>query len=43
MRPLQDYLKLQTRFKAISAEQVRAMQERIDRKWENYRQQFGAE
>ena len=39
-RPVRDYLSLQTRFKALTEEQIDTMQERIDRKWENYRSQF---
>ena len=37
------YLRLQTRFSALSAEQISSMQERIDLKWAGYRQEFGAE
>ena len=40
LRPVQDYLNMQTRFKAISGEQIVAMQQRIDLKWEKYRQEF---
>ena len=40
LRPVQDYLNMQTRFKAISGEQILAMQQRIDLKWEKYRQEF---
>jgi pyruvate ferredoxin oxidoreductase beta subunit len=39
LRPVQDYLRMQTRFKALSDEQISKMQERIDRKWETYRQE----
>ena len=42
LRPVSDYLKLQTRFKALSEDQVVAMQKRIDLKWEKYRQEFNA-
>jgi len=40
LRPVQDYLSMQTRFKALSEEQIASMQERIDRKWEAYREEF---
>jgi pyruvate ferredoxin oxidoreductase beta subunit len=40
LRPVQDYLNMQTRFRAISGEQIVAMQQRIDLKWEKYRQEF---
>jgi len=40
-RPINDYLAMQVRFRALSAEQVRAMQQRVDRKWEDYRREFG--
>jgi len=43
LRPVQDYLSMQTRFKALSEEQIVSMQERIDRKWEAYRQEFSTE
>jgi len=43
LRPVQDYLQMQTRFKALSEEQIVAMQHRIDRKWEAYRQEFTTE
>ncbi len=39
LRPVQDYLQMQTRFKALSKEQISTMQEKIDRKWEAYRQE----
>jgi pyruvate ferredoxin oxidoreductase beta subunit len=39
LRPVQDYLQMQTRFKALSEEQISTMQEKIDRKWEAYRQE----
>ncbi len=42
LRPVQDYLNMQTRFKALSKEQIAAMQERIDQKWEGYREEFAA-
>lgn len=38
--PVRDYLKIQVRFKALSEEQVAGIQERVDRKWEEYRRQF---
>lgn len=38
---VEDYLRMQTRFKALSEEQICAMQERIDQKWAVYRQEFG--
>jgi len=41
MKPLDDYLKMQVRFKSLSAEQVAAMQARIDEKWQAYRREFG--
>ncbi len=37
------YLSMQTRFKALSEEQIIVMQERIDKKWDGYRQEFVAE
>jgi len=40
LRPVEDYLKMQTRFKALSDEQIVAMQQKIDQKWETYRQEF---
>ena len=40
LRPVQDYLNMQTRFKALSGEQIIAMQKQIDFKWEKYRQEF---
>ena len=40
LRPVQDYLQMQTRFKALSEEQIIAMQQRIDQKWETYRQEI---
>ncbi len=43
LRPVQDYLRMQTRFKALSKEQIAVMQERIDQKWERYREEFAAE
>ena len=43
LRPVQDYLQMQTRFKALSDEQVVAMQQRIDLKWESYKREFAAE
>jgi pyruvate ferredoxin oxidoreductase beta subunit len=43
LRPVSDYLELQTRFKALSEEQITAMQQQIDLKWEMYRQDFNAE
>jgi pyruvate ferredoxin oxidoreductase beta subunit len=43
LRPVQDYLQMQTRFKALSDEQVVAMQQRIDLKWESYKRDFAAE
>jgi pyruvate ferredoxin oxidoreductase beta subunit len=42
-RPVTDYLGMQVRFKALSAEQVTAIQERVDQKWEEYRREFAAE
>jgi pyruvate ferredoxin oxidoreductase beta subunit len=42
LRRVQDYLKMQTRFKALSDEQIVAMQQRIDRKFEGYKQEFVA-
>jgi len=43
LRPVEDYLKMQTRFKALSDEQIDTMQQKIDRKWETYRQEFAEE
>jgi len=43
LRPVEDYLKMQTRFKALSDEQIVNMQQKIDRKWETYRQEFAEE
>jgi pyruvate ferredoxin oxidoreductase beta subunit len=43
LRPVQDYLKMQTRFKALSDEQIVTMQQKIDRKWDTYRQEFAEE
>lgn len=43
MASLQTYLDMQTRFKALSTAQIARMQERIDQKWQAYRQEFGAE
>ena len=43
LRPVQNYLSMQTRFKALSEKQIKSMQERIDRKWEAYRQEFTTE
>jgi pyruvate ferredoxin oxidoreductase beta subunit len=43
LRPVQDYLRMQTRFKALSKEQIAVMQERIDQKWERYREESAAE
>ncbi len=40
---VQEYLSMQTRFKALSDEQIAVMQERIDQKWADYRQEFCAE
>ncbi|HEY5674254.1 MAG TPA: thiamine pyrophosphate-dependent enzyme [Malonomonas sp.] len=40
--PVETYLRLQTRFSALSPEQINSMQERIDQKWAGYRQEFGA-
>ncbi|PLX80595.1 MAG: 2-ketoisovalerate ferredoxin oxidoreductase [Desulfuromonas sp.] len=38
LRPLQDYLALQTRFAALTEEQVAGMQKRIDERWKCYRE-----
>ena len=43
LRPVQDYLDMQTRFKALSEEHIASMQERINHKWEGYREVFSAE
>ncbi len=43
LRPVHDYLQMQTRFKALSEEQIVAMQHRIDQKWEAYREEFTTE
>ncbi len=43
MGSLQNYLDMQTRFKALTAEQIAAMQERIDKKWDAYRREFAAQ
>ncbi|AMV72060.1 3-methyl-2-oxobutanoate dehydrogenase subunit beta [Desulfuromonas carbonis] len=41
--PVNDYLGMQVRFKALSAEQIVAVQQRVDQKWEEYRREFAAE
>jgi pyruvate ferredoxin oxidoreductase beta subunit len=41
-RPVRDYLQLQSRFKALSEEQIGAMQQGVDRKWAEYRREFAA-
>jgi len=38
--PVRDYLKMQVRFKALSEAQIEAIQQRTDRKWDAYRQEF---
>jgi pyruvate ferredoxin oxidoreductase beta subunit len=40
-RPVTEYLGMQVRFKALSKEQVSAIQEGVDHKWEEYRREFG--
>lgn len=42
-RPVTDYLSVQTRFKALTEEHVAAMQARVDKKWEAYRQEYNIE
>jgi len=39
-RPVRDYLELQVRFKALSKEQIDAIQLQVDQKWDGYRKQF---
>jgi pyruvate ferredoxin oxidoreductase beta subunit len=43
LRPVNDYLNMQTRFKALSEDQIVAMQQKIDQKWASYRLEFKAE
>lgn len=40
LRPLQDYLEMQVRFKALTETQINAMQEQIEQKWAGYRQEY---
>ncbi len=42
-RPVTDYLSVQTRFKALTEEHVAAMQARVDKRWEAYRQEYDIE
>lgn len=42
-RPVTDYLSVQTRFKALTEEHVAAMQARVDKRWEAYRQEYNIE
>lgn len=41
LRPIREYLEMQTRFKALSDEQIDAMQAQVDQKWAGYRNTFG--
>ena len=40
LRPVDEYLQLQARYKALDADQVAALQQQVDRKWAGYRQEF---
>jgi len=40
LRPVADYVHLQTRYNTFDEEHVDALQAMIDRKWENYRREF---
>jgi len=40
LRPVEEYLQLQARYKALDADQVGALQQQVDRKWAGYRQAF---
>ena len=40
LRPVREYLETQVRFKALSDEQVDALQAQVDQKWEGYRKTF---
>jgi pyruvate/2-oxoacid:ferredoxin oxidoreductase beta subunit len=40
LRPVREYLELQTRFKALGDEQVDALQAQVDRRWAGYRDRF---
>lgn len=37
LRPVQEYFELQTRFKAMSAEQIHKLQAQVDARWADYR------
>ncbi|WP_020677756.1 thiamine pyrophosphate-dependent enzyme [Geopsychrobacter electrodiphilus] len=41
LRPVEDYLSMQVRFKALSPEQVRGIQAQVDQKWATYRKDSG--
>ncbi len=43
LRPVGDYINLQTRYNAYDEEHVIALQAMIDRKWEKYRKEFSQE
>ncbi|PLX73987.1 MAG: 2-ketoisovalerate ferredoxin oxidoreductase [Desulfuromonas sp.] len=40
LRPVNEYLQLQARYKALDVDQVAALQQQVDRKWAGYRQEF---
>ena len=40
LRPVREYLELQTRFKALGDDQVDALQAQVDRRWTGYRDRF---
>ena len=40
LRPVREYLETQVRFKALSDEQIDALQAQVDQKWEGYRKTF---
>jgi len=39
LKPVSEYLQMQARFKALSADSVTAIQEQVDQKWAGYRQE----
>ncbi|MDH3455100.1 MAG: pyruvate synthase subunit beta, partial [Desulfuromonadales bacterium] len=40
LRPVREYLEIQTRFKALSDEQIAALQAQVDCRWAGYRDRF---
>ena len=40
LRPVREYLELQTRFKALSDEHVDALQAQVELRWAGYRDRF---